>query len=517
MTSKVCILTAGRGTRTGDYSKIINKALLPVNRKAVISHSIEKFPKDAEFVIALGFLRDQVRNYLEIAHPDRKFTFVNVENFDGPGSGPGLSLQYCSRHLQAPFYFLSCDTLWEERVDPKLADDWFGVADVSASESDQYCNFEIHDGHVTGIHDKERVAGPQFKAFVGLCHIRNYKEFWEGISEDRTIHGESQVSKGIKAVLKSHRPLAGAVTWSDVGTLEKYQEVTSRYESYDFSKTNEFLYMVNGKVIKMFADSSVTEKRVRKARLGPEVFPAIADHRGQFYSYYLQPGKTLYEEIDATKFSELLSFLDRKLWRSKDVSEAYMRTICRGFYYHKTMERLTLYQKKYDLQDVPTVVNGVKIGTTASLLENVPWEALFEGKPAFMHGDLQFDNIIFHCGTGKFTLLDWRQDFAGQVEFGDLYYDLAKLCGGILLNYVGIKANQFSYSEDGGEIRLELPETDTSYITQLQEFVASKGLDMRKVRILVGLIYLNMSPLHHFPFDKMLYSLSRLTLSKELV
>lgn len=517
MTSKVCILTAGRGTRTGSYSTIINKALLPVNRKAVISHIIEKFPQQAEFVVALGFLRDQVRNYLEIAHPKTKFTFVTVRNFDGPGSGPGLSAQCCSKHLQAPFYLVSCDTLWEERIDPKSADDWFGVAAIPASESAQYCNFEIHAGNVTDIHDKKRVEGPQFKAFVGLCHIQNYKTFWEGIAESGTINGESQVSKGIKAVLKSHRPFARTVTWSDVGTLEKYKEVTSRYENYDFSKTNEFLYMVNGKVIKMFADPSITEKRVRKARLGTEVFPAVADHRGQFYSYYLQPGKTLYEEIDSKKFSELLSFLDRKLWRSNDVPEAEMRKICRKFYYDKTIERRNLYQRKYGLQDTPTVVNGVKIGTTAGLLESVPWEVLFEGKPAFMHGDLQFDNIIFDRGAGKFTLLDWRQDFAGQVEFGDLYYDLAKLYGGILLNYVGIKANQFSYSEQGGEIRFELPKTDTSYITQLEAFVASKILDMRRVRILVGLIYLNMSPLHHFPFDKMLYSLSRLTLSKELV
>ena len=43
MNSKVCILAAGNGTRMGHYSKVINKALLPINKKAVISHIIEKF------------------------------------------------------------------------------------------------------------------------------------------------------------------------------------------------------------------------------------------------------------------------------------------------------------------------------------------------------------------------------------------------------------------------------------------------------------------------------------------
>ena len=33
---KVCILTAGKGTRMGAYSKIINKSLLPIKNKAIV-------------------------------------------------------------------------------------------------------------------------------------------------------------------------------------------------------------------------------------------------------------------------------------------------------------------------------------------------------------------------------------------------------------------------------------------------------------------------------------------------
>ena len=41
----------------------------------------------------------------------------------------------------------------------------------------------------------------------------------------------------------------------------------------------------------------------------------------------------------------------------------------------------------------------------------------------------------------------------------------------------------------------------------LRNYVENEGLDWFKIEMLVGLIYLNMAPLHHFPFDKMLYSL----------
>ena len=38
---KVCILAAGVGSRMGELSQYVNKAILPINYKAVISHIIE--------------------------------------------------------------------------------------------------------------------------------------------------------------------------------------------------------------------------------------------------------------------------------------------------------------------------------------------------------------------------------------------------------------------------------------------------------------------------------------------
>ena len=106
----VCILTAGKGTRMGALGKILNKALHPIDGKAIITHIINKFPENAEFIVGVGFLGDQVRNYLQIAHRERNISFVEIDNFDGPGSGPGYSLLCCQSQLQKPFYFVSCIT-----------------------------------------------------------------------------------------------------------------------------------------------------------------------------------------------------------------------------------------------------------------------------------------------------------------------------------------------------------------------------------------------------------------------
>ena len=72
----LCILTAGRGVRLNEYSTLINKALLPVNKKAAISHIIDNFPKETKLVIAIGHLGGQVKDFLNLNYSKRNITFV---------------------------------------------------------------------------------------------------------------------------------------------------------------------------------------------------------------------------------------------------------------------------------------------------------------------------------------------------------------------------------------------------------------------------------------------------------
>ena len=64
MKLRVCIPTAGTGSRLGSLVKNINKSLVAVNNKPTISHQIEYFSKDTEFVIPLGYKGDLVKKYL---------------------------------------------------------------------------------------------------------------------------------------------------------------------------------------------------------------------------------------------------------------------------------------------------------------------------------------------------------------------------------------------------------------------------------------------------------------------
>jgi hypothetical protein len=98
------------------------------------------------------------------------------------------------------------------------------------------------------------------------------------------------------------------------------------------------------------------------------------------------------------------------------------------------------------------------------------------------------------------------------VECGDIYYDLAKMYGGFIIDYSKIKANDFKMTQIGTRVYLEIPNIPNheQYIQQIVEYVERKGYNIAKVKLLVPIIFWNMSPLHTEPFDQFLWYLAML-------
>jgi len=173
---------------------------------------------------------------------------------------------------------------------------------------------------------------------------------------------------------------------------------------------------------------------------------------------------------------------------------------------------------KYPLGSEIRRVNGMDMQPIRDILDAIPWDRICRGNPSFFHGDFHFDHILFDEERETFRLLDWRQDFAGHTEFGDTYYDLAKFCGGLRLNYDYIKEGRFTYNEDGADVyfTFERREEGNTYEARFHRFIEEQGYSVETVKLLVPIIFLNMAPLHHYPFDKLLFALGCSTLQSEL-
>lgn len=517
MKYKVCILAAGVGSRMGKFAESIHKSLLPVNNKAVLTHIFEKFDHDVEIVLAVGHKSDLVKQFVSVAHPERRVQFVEIDKYVGPGTGPGYSLRKCAPYLQCPFVFYASDTLVLEPV-PEPARNWFGIAPVRDPEN--YCSVKLRGGLVSEIDDK--IKSKNKFAFIGLAGIYDYKEFFSSLEEDnRHIGGEIQVSNGFRALLEKELTSIG-FSWFDTGTLENYrqarQHLSGTEEKFDFSKSNEFVYFTNNLVIKYNEDSESTRKKVLRSSLLAGLGPHILNSTKNFFSYKKIPGNVAYDTLNDDLVDNLLNFAEVKLWplpEELEVDQEKFSRACEKFYKEKTFQRIDDFYRKTSVKDGHVKINGVDIPPLGPMLRELDWKGICEGKPARIHGDFQFDNIV--CGDEEFSVIDWRQDFGGLIECGDLYYDLAKLLGGSIISYKDIKKGEFKFSLTNHEAfysyKISNELVDARMV--VEEFITKHGYSLSKVRNLTALIFLNMSPLHNDPFDHLLYFMGRKLLHQE--
>jgi len=513
---KVLIPSAGLGTRLGDFSKNLNKALVSLDNKPVISHVIEKFPKHIEIVVALGHKGELVRDYLQMAHSDRQITCVDIENYCGNGSGLGLTILECKEYLQCPFIFCPNDTVILEEV-PEPSTNWVGFAEVENNH--HYRSFKLSDnGLVERVCEKEEILSYDTKPYIGLAGIKDYEAFWKAM-EDGKKYGSIKIGEsfGIRDMVKENIEFkAKQFTWYDTGNLESLKAARELVKSKDapeiLEKANEAIWFVNNRVIKYNSDPRFISDRATRAELLKGYVPEITNVRENMYSYRMLTGKTMSKAASYKTFERLLNYL-MFFWEPADLSDEEVedfKNVCEKFYKEKTEKRIQLYFDRFSEKDVTETINGVEVPTLEYLLSGIDWERLYAGQPTRIHGDLHFENILV-AETGDFYLLDWRQNFGGITSHGDIYYDLAKLLHGLIVSHELINKDCYEINQMDNVITYDLYRKHCLVENEKQffRFLEENEFDIYKVKLLTSLIFLNIAPLHHYPFSKMLFYLGK--------
>jgi hypothetical protein len=304
--------------------------------------------------------------------------------------------------------------------------------------------------------------------------------------------------------------------WMNLGELSQYRKTLEVENPYDFSKPDELIYFVNSKVIKFFSNTEIIKKRITKAGFKTNIFPKIVGTCDNFYSYDFFPGTVFYSSVTSSTFSRLLSWLDENLWTA--VYNKNISLLCKEFYHDKTISRYNLFLQSFPEYSQPKKINEQNVVPMDDLLKKIPWDTIMNGTAYFIHGDLNFGNILFHEESGRFLLIDWRQDFAGKVEYGDIYYDLAKLWAGIKINFELIRKGKFSIKSIDDDIYLKIPEWEQQQDCEkiFDNFLDDKKFNKNKVHLLGGLTFINMAPLHKPPFNYLLMAYGNLIIHNEI-
>lgn len=489
---KLFIMAAGIGSRNTYYPGL-HKALLPVENIPAISRIINNVAPNVEIVVAVGYKKEQLISYLQFAHPDRKFTWVEQNPYHGEGVGPAHAVLAAQDHLQCPFIISTCDTVISSKVEHSCpTENWIGVDKSSAVEYACYKNGTL----------QREIVPPIYIGVAGVADWQSYLSILEHTQTKENTTGFTNY----KLV---------PFNWMDTGS-------NATYELLDHStivppKDDQAVFIVGKKVVKFWSDSTIAENVWKVAtRLGANVEKLNDNMIG-------------YDYIDGTLFSDVTHNVEEVTTKVLD----FIRTdgvpkpdnfaeLCHEMYEAKTRSRVKQFLEKYPEVDNIKYVNGVSVESIDLYLDKINWKEINETSVASTkyHGDVQPENIIV-TPTGDISFIDWRASFGGNTEIGDMYYDLGKLWHDLLVSHQNVLAKKYTvnisenpHGEKVADISIELKDNLIKALKVLPVYCRDNGLDDRKVSQLGAIQYMTIACLYPDPkFATFLFLLSKLCLA----
>lgn len=501
---KVLITTSGIGSRLGNLTKFTSKSLVRIGKKPAISYIIESYPSDTEFVITLGHYGEQVKEFLSLVYPDKKFKFVWIDNYDGPGSSLLYSMNQCRDELQCPFVFHACDTV-VEKEEINFDENW--VAGCKNGSSFQYRTINSRDNLLLKINDK----GEEFynSVYIGLCGIKDYELFWNYTEEILNTTTQSDLSDChviTKMMDHVNFSVVDYKTWYDIGNVDSLKEsrnkIPDRFHLLDKDDESIFIFEPNF-VIKFFYDQTVCKNRITRLSQLSGVTPDLLGVGKHFYKYKYSVGQVYSETVNSENFKGFLEWSKKNLWIKTGVD---ISKICHEFYFNKTYKRVVKYLTDNNMgTDTSCIINNKSIPSIFELLDRIDEASLLSHEGYKFHGDFILENVI--SNQGNYTLIDWRQDFGGDIKNGDIYYDLAKLKHNLTVNHDIIDKNLYSIDIQGSNVKVDILRSNEQCecVKVLEDFVDQNNLNNKKVDIIKSLIWINMAPLHKQPISDFLF------------
>jgi hypothetical protein len=469
-----------------------------LSNKAILTRQFELAPVDARIVIVTGYRAEQIQDYVRLAHPNLDVTFVHDGRWaDVPGPGASLLCAAPFVPFEDDLIWVACDTLWDRDEDLwESNESWLGVAPLpTGTPAARWCRVvPTVDGYFAQrIDDKTPDVAPGSVVSTALGYVvaGDLPTFWRGLEDAETRAGEVQFSSGLDAIVKSGQPLGlRFVNWLDVGDEQAYRTAQATFGAYDNVKRGQATYVIPPRVVKFNTDTNKIRWRVERATALGDVVPlSILPSGIDMMAYQYVDGITAYAAIEADPLADvthrLLNWWKHMFWderRFVKVPGNWYGTVMR-FYRDKTFSRVMALPRELQVIALDAITR-------------VDWYGLIEGVvPGAFHGDLTYANVIIPSDDrlGEFMTIDWREDFAGELECSDLRYDLAKLLGATEFHWENAEHGDFRYWRQR--------ETERA---QIIKFTIEHELRVRDIELLAGLTLLNSASLHAPPMDEIL-------------
>ena len=278
MTSmKIVIPMAGMGRRMGQLTRHRPKALVRLTDGRLLDHVLNTFEQlekryILEYVFIIGYLGEQIREYMKSAHPDKNVTYFTQEHLLGQSHAVHLAKDAIS----GPILLTYCDTL--NRMDFSFLplEDADGVASVQQVDDPRRHGVAVVDPDrlLTKLIEKPETMEHQL-ALTGLYYFSEGKELIRAIEtqmqRDTSINEEYYLADAINILLEEGMRVRAenALQWLDAGTPEAMIKANFSLLQQRHEAANQIVSGPSNILIHpVYIDES---SRVENSILGPNV------------------------------------------------------------------------------------------------------------------------------------------------------------------------------------------------------------------------------------------------------
>lgn len=239
----------------------------------------------------------------------------------------------------------------------------------------------------------------------------------------------------------------------------------------------------------------------------PRIFEVDREKPSVSMEYYGYPNLSeyqLYRSIDDFQWIRIFQLIEHYISRNRLFKSEISKEEFLAFTFEKSVSRLSEFLDKSEFKEFDEfTINGLSCRSFKLLSDTVKGrlEQMYCSEfHVIMHGDLCFNNILYDIFSETIRFIDPRGSISEEVPsvFGDLRYDLAKLLHSAVGNYDYMVNNLFELEIHQNEIVFEFPLRQNSDIlkAECEHLIQNLNVDLRDVYLLMGLLFLSMTPLH---------------------
>jgi len=480
------IPAAGAGTRFKELGKQYSKTILPYKEKPILIHQIEWLEKHGcnDIRVVLNHQEDTVKDILKLYKKN-----VNIARQEERNGLAGAIKCAIKPDDGDNVIVLLGDLV----INEDISKDMFNVNFISVQEVPDYSRWcmvqDLSDGRLK-FFDKPTERPDTNLAVSGVYHLLDSKQLYthldNQLSDDSNkINGEFQISTTLKRIASIDGMYTTKVELIDFGTLDEYLQNRSVKISRSFNDIE-----VNGPFITKSSEKE-REKLIKEYNWFINLPDEIAVHTPRIFSKDLFAERTWYkmEKILAPSLREIYLFLDstEETWDSIFESLFDNLSVMEKFGQKNNFMKSVVQKTKDRVRNIEIPIQNKLVNEFITELEN---EIPKFNRPALMHGDYCFSNLLYDFQGNQIKMIDPR----GEL-YGDHYYEVAKLFHSILFDYdfvdseLYVKKNGTYKLYNNGKYKIK-----ELFKNKINKYYTAE--EQKYILLITASLFLSMIPLH---------------------